>query len=278
MSGPAVEAEGLAKSFGAVHAVDGLSFSVEPGQVVGLLGPNGAGKTTTVRMLVGLIRPNKGESRLLGEKIKPGAKVLERVGALVEKPAFVPYLSGLENLGDAVHRKTRGYSQGMRQRLGIAQALLNQPDLLILDEPTNGLDPAETRRLRGAIRTIADRGTTILVSSHILAEVEQVCTHALVIDHGKLVAQGTVADLVGASSAIDLVVDDEELATKVLRGMDGVLSVASSPAGGLVVDLDGVRRADVVAALVHSGVGVDAVTPRRRLEDAYLRLVDDEGL
>jgi ABC-2 type transport system ATP-binding protein len=303
MTGAAVEAEGLVKSFGSVHAVDGLSFRVEPGQVVGLLGPNGAGKTTTVRMLVGLIRPNTGTARLLDEEVRPGAHVLERVGALVEKPAFVPYLSGLDNLrvhwlaggdtwpapgleealvvanlGDAVHRKTRGYSQGMRQRLGIAQALLNQPDLLILDEPTNGLDPAETRRLRGAIRTIADRGTTILVSSHILAEVEQVCTHALVIDHGKLVAQGTVADLVGASSAIDLVVDDEELATKVLSGMDGVLNVASSPAGGLVVDLDGIRRSDVVAALVHSGVGVDAVTPRRRLEDAYLRLVHEEGM
>ena len=303
MTGAAVEAEGLVKSFGSVHAVDGLSFRVEPGQVVGLLGPNGAGKTTTVRMLVGLIRPNQGTARLLGEKVKPGAKVLERVGALVEKPAFVPYLTGLDNLrvhwlaggdkwpapgleealvvanlGDAVHRKTRGYSQGMRQRLGIAQALLNKPDLLILDEPTNGLDPAETRRLRGAIRTIADRGTTILVSSHILAEVEQVCTHALVVDHGKLVAQGTVADLVGASSAIDLVVDDEVLATKVLQGLDGVLTVASSPAGGLIVDLDGVRRAEVVAALVNAGVGVDAVTPRRRLEDAYLRLVDDEGM
>jgi ABC-2 type transport system ATP-binding protein len=207
MSAAAVEAEGLAKSFGSVHAVDGLSFSVEPGQVVGLLGPNGAGKTTTVRMLVGLIRPNKGSASLLGEKVKPGAKILERVGALVEKPAFVPYLSGLENLrvhwlaggdtwpapgleealvvanlGDAVHRRTRGYSQGMRQRLGIAQALLNQPDLLILDEPTNGLDPAETRRLRGAIRTIADRGTTILVSSHILAEVEQVWSQVLLVE------------------------------------------------------------------------------------------------
>ncbi|MEY2406812.1 MAG: type transport system ATP-binding protein [Acidimicrobiaceae bacterium] len=303
MTGAAVEAEGLAKSFDSVRAVDGLSFSVEPGQVVGLLGPNGAGKTTTVRLLVGLIRPDAGKARLLGEDIKPGAKVLARVGALVEKPAFVPYLSGLENLrvhwlaggdkwpapgleealvvanlGDAVHRKTRGYSQGMRQRLGIAQALLNRPDLLILDEPTNGLDPAETRRLRGAIRTIADRGTTILVSSHILAEVEQVCTHALVVDHGKLVAQGTVADLVGASSAIDLVVDDETLATKVLQGIPGVLSVGVSPVGGLVVDLDGVRRSEVVAALVHSGVGVDAVTPRRRLEDAYLRLVEDDGL
>jgi ABC-2 type transport system ATP-binding protein len=303
MTGAAVEAEGLAKRFGSVQAVDGLSFSVEPGQVVGLLGPNGAGKTTTVRMLVGLIRPSRGSARLLGEQVKPGAKILERVGALVEKPAFVPYLSGIENLrvhwlaggdkwpapgleealvvanlGDAINRKTRGYSQGMRQRLGIAQALLNQPDLLILDEPTNGLDPAETRRLRGAISTIAHRGTTILVSSHILAEVEQVCTHALVVDHGKLVAQGTVADLVGASSAIDLVVDDEALATKVLQGIAGVLTVASSPAGGLVVDLDGVPRADVVAALVHSGVGIDAVTPRRRLEDAYLRLVEDDGL
>ena len=297
---PAVEAIDLVKHFDGIHAVDGMSFTVESGQVVGLLGPNGAGKTTTVRMLVGLIRPNRGSARLLGEPAGAGAKVLAKVGALVEKPSFVPYLTGINNLrvhwlaggdpwpapgleealeianlGTAINRKVKGYSQGMRQRLGIAQALLNQPELLILDEPTNGLDPAEVSRMRGAIARLADRGTTILVSSHILAEVEQVCSHAIVVDHGKVVASGSVADLIGASQAVELEVDDAERATEVLQALPGVVRVGPSGNGGLVVDLDGVARSTLVAALVGAGIAVETVTPRRRLEDAYLALVED---
>jgi ABC-2 type transport system ATP-binding protein len=296
----AIEATGLVKRFGAVTAVQNLSFSVERGQVVGLLGPNGAGKTTTVRMLLGLIRPDAGSAQLLGERMRPGAKVLTRVGALVEKPSFVPYLSGLENLrvhwlaggdrwpapgideaieianlGDAIHRAAKGYSQGMRQRLGIAQALLNQPELLILDEPTNGLDPAETRRLRDAIGGIAERGTTILVSSHILAEVEQVCTHALVVDRGGLVAAGTVADLIGATGSVEIEVGDNAAAQAALAGLAGVRSVSPLPTGALLVDLEGIRRSDVVATLVGAGVAVESVVPRRKLEDAYLSLVHE---
>ncbi len=298
---PAIEAAGLSKSFGAVAAVTNLSFTVERGQVVGLLGPNGAGKTTTVRMLVGLIRPDHGRAYLLGEQVRPGAAVLARAGALVEKPAFVPYLSGLENLrvhwlaggerwpaqgiddavavanlGDAIHRNAKTYSQGMRQRLGIAQALLNQPDLLILDEPTNGLDPAETRRLRTAIGEIAARGTTILVSSHVLAEIEQICTHALVVDRGGLVAAGTVADLVGASASVELEVSDVERTRRVLADLPGVQRTRLSATGGVVVDLDGIRRSQVVAALVHADIAVETVMPRRKLEDAYLSLVHEE--
>jgi ABC-2 type transport system ATP-binding protein len=296
----AVEALDLVKHFGSIHAVDGMSFTVEPGQVVGLLGPNGAGKTTTVRMLVGLIRPNRGEARLLGEPITPGADVLTRVGALVEKPSFVPYLSGMQNLrvhwlagaekwpapgleealdianlGDAVHRKVKGYSQGMRQRLGIAQSLLNRPELLILDEPTNGLDPAETRRMRDAISRLSERGTTILVSSHILAEIEQVCSHVIVVDNGRLVAAGAVSDLVGASSKVELEVGDPHRATEVLRSLPGVVEVVASSNGSLVVDLDGIRRSEVVSALVAADIAVETVMPRRRLEDAYLALVED---
>ncbi|MEY2570864.1 MAG: type transport system ATP-binding protein, partial [Acidimicrobiaceae bacterium] len=247
-----------------------------------------------------LIGSDRGQARLLGEPTGSGARVLRRVGALVEKPSFVPYLSGMENLrvhwlaggdkwpapgleealeianlGDAVKRKVKGYSQGMRQRLGIAQALLNQPDLLILDEPTNGLDPAEVSRMRGAVARLADRGTTILVSSHILAEVEQICSHAIVVDHGKVVASGTVADLIGASQAVELEVDDNERAIEVLRALPGVVGVRASGNGGLVVDLDGVARSALVAALVGAGIAVETVTPRRKLEDAYLALVED---
>jgi ABC-2 type transport system ATP-binding protein len=299
-SSPAIEAVGLSKRFGDVHAVQDLSFVVEPGQVCGLLGPNGAGKTTTVRMLVGLIRANEGQARLLGEDIRPSAPVLRRVGLLVEKPAFVPYLSGmrnlqlhwaagrdpwppsglddaidLANLGSAIDRKVNGYSQGMRQRLGIAQAVMHRPELLVLDEPTNGMDPAETRRMRVGLAELSSRGATVLLSSHLLAEVEQVCSHVLVVDHGTLVAAGTVEDIIGTGQSVDLEVDDPARATTLLQTMPGVVTVSPSERG-LLVELDGIPRSDIVAALVHAGIAVDTVMPRRRLEDAYLSIVEGE--
>jgi ABC-2 type transport system ATP-binding protein len=166
----------------------------------------------------------------------------------------------------------------MRQRLGLAQALMNAPELLVLDEPTNGLDPAETRRIRIALGDISARGTTVLLSSHLLAEVEQVCSHALVIDRGTLVASGTVADLVGSSHSVELEVDDPVRATEVLRGVHGVLGVQpGEPADHrLIAELDGIRRADIVRALVHAEIAVETVMPRRRLEDAYLSLVEHD--
>jgi ABC-2 type transport system ATP-binding protein len=299
-SAPAIEAVGLSKHFGPVKAVNDLSFVVEPGQVCGLLGPNGAGKTTTVRVLVGLIRANQGRARLLGEDMRPSAPVLRRVGLLVEKPAFVPYLSGMRNLklhwaaagdpwppvgldealdlahlGDAIDRKVKGYSQGMRQRLGIAQALMHRPELLVLDEPTNGMDPAETRRMRDGLAELRSRGTTVLLSSHLLAEVEQICSHVLVVDHGTLVASGTVDDIIGTSQSTDIEVDDPVRAATVLQTVNGVVKVTPTERG-LTIDLDGIPRSDVVAALVHAGVAVETVTPRRRLEDAYLSIVQDD--
>jgi ABC-2 type transport system ATP-binding protein len=300
-SSPVIEAIGLTKRFGAVHAVQDLSFVVEPGQICGLLGPNGAGKTTTVRMLVGLIRANQGRARLLGEDMRPSAPVLRRVGLLVEKPAFVPYLSGmrnlqlhwaaggdpwppigldeaidLANLGTAIDRKVRGYSQGMRQRLGIAQAVMHRPELLVLDEPTNGMDPAETRRMRVGLAELSARGATVLLSSHLLAEVEQVCSHVLVVDNGTLVAGGTVADIIGAGQSVDVEVDDPVRATMLLEAMPGVVRVTPSERG-LVVELDGIRRSEIVSVLVRGGIAVDTVMPRRRLEDAYLSIVADEA-
>ena len=302
MTSPAaIEAIGLSKRFGAVDAVNDLTFTVEPGQVCGLLGPNGAGKTTTVRMIVGLINANAGHARLLGEEARPSAPVLRRVGLLVEKPSFVPYLSGmrnlklhwmaggdtwpppglddaieLANLGDAIDRKVKGYSQGMRQRLGIAQALMHNPELLVLDEPTNGMDPAETRRMRVGLSELHSRGTTVLLSSHLLAEVEQICSHVLVVDHGTLVAGGTVADIIGSSQSATIEVDDVTTATNVVRAMKGVTSVSADD-HTLAVELDGIRRSEVVAALVHAGIAVESVVPKRRLEDAYLSIVQDDA-
>ena len=224
----------LTKVFrGGLLAVDGLTFRVERGQVCGLLGPNGAGKTTTLRVLMGLIHPTSGLVRVFGEAITPGAAVLSRVGAFVEGPGFLPHLSGMDNLtlywratgrpmaearmaetlaiaglGDAVHRKVRSYSHGMKQRLAIAQAMLGFPDLLVLDEPTNGLDPPQIRAMREVLRHYAApdngvAGRTVLVSSHLLAEIEQTCTHVVVMNNGRLVAAGEVAELAGAGRLED---------------------------------------------------------------------------
>ena len=298
---PVVEVRSLTKRFDEnVVAVDDLSFEVAKGDVCGLLGPNGAGKTTTLRMLLGLIRPSAGGTRVFGEDIVPSADVLGHVGAMIEQAAFVPYLSGLLNLrlhweagggdfddadvdgalavaglGDAIHRKVRTYSQGMRQRLGLARALLGRPDLLVLDEPTNGLDPQEMRAVRGLLRRVADGGATVLLSSHLLSEVEQVCTTAVVMDRGRLVASGTVADLVQAAVSAYVEVDDVERATRVLRDVHGVEGVTEEPPG-LSVSMDGAERWELVDALVHGGVKVTTVTSRHRLEDAFLGLLGEE--
>ena len=209
------------------YSVRELTFRVEQGQVLGLLGPNGAGKTTTLRMLMGLIRPDDGEIRVFGHAIRPGAPVLSRVGAFVEGAGFLPHLSGRENLelywaatgrpaedahldealeiaglGDALARAVRTYSQGMRQRLAIAQAMLGLPDLLILDEPTNGLDPPQIREMREVMIRYAAAGRTVIVSSHLLAEVEQTCTHLVVMDRGQLVQAGPVGEIVGSGDTL----------------------------------------------------------------------------
>jgi ABC-2 type transport system ATP-binding protein len=299
MTEPVVEIAGLSKRFGAgVLAVDDLTFTVEHGQVCGLLGPNGAGKTTCLRMLLGLIRPTSGETRLFGRKVTPGGDELRRVGALIETSAFVPHLSGLRNLrlwweaggdrwadadveqalaiadlGDAVNRRVKTYSQGMRQRLGLARVLLGRPEVLVLDEPTNGLDPGEMREVRRLVRRVAEGGATVLFSSHVLAEVEQICTHAVVMDKGKLVATGAVDALIGASGSVYLEVDDPAAARRVLEQVPSVRRV-DDEAPGLAVAMDGGRRSDLVSALVAAGIAVETVTARRRLEEAFLGLVE----
>ncbi|MBA3251359.1 MAG: alpha/beta fold hydrolase [Geodermatophilaceae bacterium] len=298
---------GLTKAYAdGFVAVRDLSFRVEAGQVVGLLGPNGAGKTTTLRMLMGLITPTAGELRVFGHRVHAGAPVLSRLGAFVEGTGFLPHLSGRDNLalywratgrpaadarfdealeisglGAAVDKKVRTYSQGMRQRLAIAQAMLGLPDLLVLDEPTNGLDPPQIREMRAVLRRYVDgtstadgTGRTVLVSSHLLAEVEQTCTHVVVMHRGALVAQGTVVDVVGESSSVLVGVDDRPRAVEVLRSLSGVLEVADTP-DGVVVELNGLERSGLVRSLVGAGVGVQQLTPRRRLEDVFIALVGE---
>ncbi|MFY9219344.1 MAG: alpha/beta fold hydrolase [Candidatus Nanopelagicales bacterium] len=209
---------------GGLRAVDGVDFTVPPGIVLGLLGPNGAGKTTTMRMVMGLLRPTQGAVFVFGQRVSAGASVLSRVGSFVEGPGFLPHLSGKANLdiywrasgrvgdphldevldiaglGDAVDRKVRTYSQGMRQRLGIAQAMLGLPDLLMLDEPTNGLDPPQIRHMRQVVQDYAATGKTVIISSHLLSEVEQTCSHVVVMNHGRVISQGTVESLLAGRS------------------------------------------------------------------------------
>jgi len=296
-----IESLALTKQFrGGVRAVDTVSFEVQRGSVCGLLGPNGAGKTTTLRMLVGLVRPTSGSARLLDDHVDPGSRVLAKVGTMIEHAEFVPHLSGLTNLrlywesaggdlgtanldralgiaglGDAVHRKVKTYSQGMRQRLGIARALLGAPQVLVLDEPTNGLDPAEMRDVRTLLRRVSEEGVTVLLSSHLLGEVEQVCDQLVVMDRGRVVRIGTVAELTRAAASMYLEVDDIPRARVVLAAHVGVRTVAGE-GPGLAVELDGISRADVVRTLVEQGFAVDTVTSRHRLEDVFLGLIEPD--
>ncbi|CAN5412624.1 CocE/NonD family hydrolase [soil metagenome] len=292
---------GVSKTYpDGLKAVQDLSFSVRHGQVVGLLGPNGAGKTTALRMAMGLIRPTEGEIRVFGHKVTFGAPVLSRIGAFVEGTGALPHLSGKDNLalywaatgrpeqdahveealaiaglGTAINKRVKTYSQGMRQRLALAQAMLGLPDLLVLDEPTNGLDPPQIRAMRDVLHRYVEEGRTVLISSHMLAEVEQTCTHVVVMHHGKLIAQGSVEDIIGTGGAVLLGVDDPAAARSLLSSIQGVRQLEDDD-DGLVVDLDGYPRGEVVNRLVAAGIGVERVIPRRRLEDAFINLVEED--
>ena len=284
------------------RAVRSVSFRVEPGQVLGLLGPNGAGKTTTLRMVLGLINPTRGTARVFGRRITPGAPVLTRVGAFIEGPGLLPQLSGADNLrlfwqatgrpadqaaldevvriadlGPALDRKVGSYSQGMRQRLAIAQAMLGLPDLLILDEPTNGLDPPQIRRMREVLRAYAQDGRTVLVSSHLLAEVEQTCTDVVVMNRGAVISAGPVHELVAAGGPTEFRVDDRTRAAAALAGIDGLGSVADAADGSLRIDLRAVPSADVVRTLVEAGVAVRSAAPTSRLEDVFLAMIENRS-
>ncbi|MFF4949721.1 alpha/beta fold hydrolase [Streptomyces chattanoogensis] len=286
------------------YAVRDLSVRVEKGQVLGLLGPNGAGKTTTLRMLMGLIRPDDGEIRVFGQAVRPGAPVLSRVGAFVEGAGFLPHLSGRANLelywratgrpaadahldealeiaglGDALQRAVRTYSQGMRQRLAIAQAMLGLPDLLILDEPTNGLDPPQIREMREVMIRYAAAGRTVIVSSHLLSEVEQSCTHLVVMDRGRLVQAGPVAEITGSGDTLLVGVAEavgDAMAEKV-AALPGVASAVRTE-DGLLVRLDGdTTTHHLLSELVRLEIPVNRIGPHRRLEDAFLTLIGGDA-
>jgi ABC-2 type transport system ATP-binding protein len=300
----AVSTHGLTKRFGSQTVVNAIDLEVPTGAVFGFLGPNGSGKTTTIRMLLGLIEPTSGTRELLGLPMpKAAAQILPRVGALVEGPAFHPYLSGRDNLArlDAADRTTdpgtskerialaldrvgltaaarkryRAYSLGMRQRLGIASALLRDRELLVLDEPTNGLDPQGTREVRRLVRELASEGSTILVSSHLLTEVEQMCTHVGVMRAGRLVAQGPLETLQAAAiPRVRVVSSQPETAAQVLRSL-GLTNVLASD-DGASGELSGVPSELVVERLVSAGVPVAELRVERPdLEEVFVALTGE---
>ena len=304
MTLPAIESSGLTKRFGRQVAVDAVDLAVPRGAVYGFLGPNGSGKTTTIRMLLGLISPSAGSHRILGEPMPDrAAHVLPRVGALVEGPAFHPYLSGRDNLrrldaadrtaesgtadariaaaldrvglSAAAGKRYRIYSLGMKQRLALAAALLVPRELLVLDEPTNGLDPQGTREVRALVADLAAEGATVLLSTHLLAEVEQVCTHVGVMHRGRLVAQAAIAELrADATPRAHVLTDNAEQAAGVLRslGLTDVAATAAEATG----QLTGIAPEKVVAALVHDGIGVRRfAVESASLEDVFVRLTGE---
>jgi len=312
----ALRARGLTKRYGAQAAVDRLDLTVEEGALFGFLGPNGAGKTTLIRMALGLVHPTGGEVDVLGERVTgPGSapsrlRALHGVGALIEEPGFWRYLSGRRNLEcfaraagprddrdarlaridevlrlvdleGAAAKRVKAYSQGMRQRLGIAAALLGSPRLLMLDEPTNGLDPQGMREVRLLLRRLADEGTTVFVSSHLLWEVEAMCDRVGVLARGRLVAEGPPSNLRPSGNRMRVRVDDEAAARAVVAGMEGA-AVDGRPDernGVIVVRLQPPATAGRLnAALVGAGVEVSELgAEHESLEDVFLDLVGDGG-
>ncbi|HEX3899391.1 MAG TPA: ABC transporter ATP-binding protein [Mycobacteriales bacterium] len=303
---PVIATSGLTKRFRSGQvAVDHIDLVVPRGAVYGFLGPNGSGKTTTIRMLLGLIRPTEGTVDLLGESMPDNsASALARVGALVEGPAFHPYLSGRSNLARldrmdvtadpkthdaridealrrvgltaAAGKRFRQYSLGMKQRLGIAAALVQPRELLVLDEPTNGLDPQGTREVRHLVRELSAEGLSVLVSSHLLAEVEQICSHVGIMSKGSLLVQGTLDDLRGgATTLLTVTTRDTDLAAATLRKL-GLADVAVAASDEVRATIGEVEPERVTVALVKAGVAVRGLAVSRpALEDLFVELTGE---
>jgi ABC-2 type transport system ATP-binding protein len=298
MENTVIETSGLTKRFGnGVLAVDSVDMSVRRGEVYGFLGPNGAGKTTTLRMLLGLIKPSSGSAQIAGHK--PGDPAgLARIGSLVEGPGFYPYLSGRENLRviadyasangkrveevlDMVELTTRAgrkfgtYSTGMKQRLGVAAALIKDPDLLILDEPTNGLDPQGMAEMRKLIKDIGQGERTVLLSSHLLGEVEQICDRVGVISGGRLVIQSTVQELIGETGVL-VRAEPAERAQDVLSRMFGP-ELVSRRDGAIYLKTDPSHSVEINRQLISCGVGVSELRPvERSLEEVFFQLTGEK--
>jgi ABC-2 type transport system ATP-binding protein len=301
---PAIETRGLGKTFGSRAALESVDLVVPRGVAFGFLGANGAGKTTLIRLLLGLAEPTAGTMRVLGHELPKGrAEALARVGAIIEEPRFHPHLSGRENLrihaaargGDCYDRidaslqrvglaaradeKVKAYSLGMRQRLGVARCLLGDPELLILDEPLNGLDPAGILEMRRLIRELVDEGRTVLLSSHLLDEVEKTCDVAAIVDQGRVVAQGTIHELVNSGTrAIDIVCHGPSEVVALLAAVPGVTRAADHE-GAIRVTLSPEAPVDreIVTALLRRlldhGIDVERVAPASAsLEDRFLTM------
>jgi ABC-2 type transport system ATP-binding protein len=304
VSAPApVEARGLVKRYGDVLAVDDVDLTVEAGDVYGYLGPNGAGKTTVLRMLLGLIRPTAGRVRLFGsDPLEDGARALDGVAGFVEAPRFYPYLTGRRNLEllaaldgggapgridealdvveltDRQRHRVGGYSHGMRQRLGVAAALLREPRLLLLDEPATGLDPAGMRDMRALVARLALAGTTVLLSSHLLTEVEELCNRVAIVRSGRIVFEGALDDLKRtAGGEWRLRTTDDERALAVLGAQRGIDGVRRDP---LELRFEGTEEAaaELSVALVQAGLAIRALAPHAAtLEDLFFRLTEGDA-
>jgi ABC-2 type transport system ATP-binding protein len=299
-----IEVRGLTKRYGDLVAVDNVDLTVEQGDVFGYLGPNGAGKTTSLRMMLGLIRPDSGSVRLFGRDPQLGVAALEGVAGFVEAPAFYPYLSGRENLrlcaaldgGEASARidevldvvemsdrakdRVGGYSHGMRQRLGIAAALLRRPQLLLLDEPATGLDPGGMRDMRELIRDLAARGITVLLSSHLLVEVEELCNRVAIVRRGRVVYEGALIELRDrAGVSYSLRTADDRVARGVCAAQAGIDEVHDAPGGGLLFRAAGEAAVGQLSlALGESGAPVLELSPRQAsLEDLFFQLTEGDG-
>ena len=290
----------LKKHFGTVRAVDGVSFSVKRGQVYGFLGPNGSGKTTTICMILGLLYPTSGIVSLFGEVITPVNTVpMRRVGALVGSPALLPYLSARQNLDllrrlnpdippertgevlklvglkNAANRRAGIFSTGMKQRLGIALSILHKPDLLILDEPTNGMDPAGMFEIRNMLTSLSEQDVTVFISSHLLHEVEQICDRVAVLKQGRIIAEGDVAGLLGDNKTVKIKVRSPHRAAQLLKQLPDCRDIRSN---GTYVTLSGVPSERIVAHLVANGIiPTEVKMVHLDLEHIYLQLTNGES-
>jgi ABC-type multidrug transport system ATPase subunit len=299
---PAFRAIALSKAYGKRLAVDHLDLQVDRGELFGFLGPNGAGKTTTIRMALGLIAPTNGSVEILGLEVRHNrSKVLPRVGALVESPALYGYLSGRNNLrafGDLLggvpkkridevleivaltgrdKDRVKTYSMGMKQRLGLAIALLNNPDLLILDEPANGLDPAGIVEMRDLLRGLSAAGKTVFISSHVLSEVQQICTRVAIINHGRLVRLAPVAELLDVPGEFEIQVDLPDALVAALR-LQPWGQEARVEHGQVITHAPEGRGRNLIAFLVQNGHNPDSVSERQRdLEDIFLSLTGGDS-